>query len=116
MSESMNQEPAVKEPTTADVSEEYLAAFRKALRLTSKDLDEEIADLIRAAREDLALGGVLPERVRDEADPLIKRALTSYIKAEFGLDNDDADKYRAAYDRLKVSLALASDYVGGGEV
>lgn len=116
MSESMNQEPAVQEPTAADVSEEYLAAFRKALRLTSTDLDEEIADLIRAAREDLALGGVLPERARDEEDPLIKRALTSYIKAEFGLDNDDADKYRAAYDRLKVSLALASDYVGGGEV
>ena len=116
MSESTNQEPTVQKQTAADVSEEYLAAFRKALRLTSKDLDEEIADLIRAAREDLALGGVLPERTRDEEDPLIKRALTSYIKAEFGLDNDDADKYRAAYDRLKVSLALASDYVGGGEV
>lgn len=115
MSESTNQEPAVQEPTP-DVSEEYLAAFRKALRLTSTGLDDEIADLIRAAREDLALGGVLPERVRDEGDPLIKRALTSYIKAEFGLDNDDADKYRAAYDRLKVSLALASDYIGGGEV
>ena len=115
MSESTNQEPVVQEPV-ADISEEYLAAFRKALRITSKDFDGEIADLIRAAREDLALGGVLPERVRDEADPLIKRALTSYIKAEFGLDNDDADKYRAAYDRLKISLALASDYVGGGEV
>ena len=115
MSESMNQEPAVQEQTP-DVSEEYLAAFRKALRLTSKDLDEEIADLIRAAREDLAIGGVLLERARDEEDPLIKRAITSYIKAEFGLDNDDADKYRAAYDRLKVSLAMASDYVGGREV
>ena len=116
MSESTNQEPAVQEPAAADVSEEYLAAGRLSIRTKSTAFDGEIADLIRAAREDLALGGVLPERARDEADPLIKRAIMTYIKAEFGLDNDDADRYRAAYDRLKVALAMASDYVVGGEV
>jgi len=98
-----------------DISAEYLADLRRALRITSPDFDGEIADLIRAAREDLALGGVLPQRARDETDPLVKRAVASYVKAEFGLDNEDADKYRTAYHRLKVSLALASDYVGGGE-
>ena len=116
MSESANQEPAVQKPAAADVSEEYLAAGRLSIRTKSTAFDSEIVDLIRAAREDLALGGVLPERARDEADPLIKRAGMNYIKAEFGLDNDDADKYRAVYERLKVSLALSSDYVGGGEV
>lgn len=131
MSESTNQEPTVQEPiqpepvtpdpvepepAAADVSEEYLAAGRLSIRTKSKAFDPEIVDLIRAAREDLALGGVLPERARDEADPLIKRAVMTYIKAEFGLDNEDVDKYRAAYDRLKVSLALSSDYIGGGEV
>ena len=70
-------------------------------------------DLIRAAREDLALGGVLPERAQDEEDPLIKRAVMNYIKAEFGLDNEDAEKFRAVYERLKVSLTMSSDYVGG---
>lgn len=115
MSESTNQEPAVQEPA-ADISEEYLAAGRLSIRTKSTAFDGEIVDLIRAAREDLALGGVLPERARDEADPLIKRAIMNYLKAEFGLDNDDADKYRAAYERLKVSLAMSSDYVGSGEV
>lgn len=95
----------------AEVSPEYLAAFRQGLRISSEDFDGEIADLIRAAREDLALGGVLPRRAADEGDPLIKRAVMSYVKAEFGLDNGDADQYRAAYGRLKVSLAMASDYV-----
>ena len=108
-------DPVEEEPAAADVSEEYLAAGRLSIRTKSKAFDPEIVDLIRAAREDLALGGVLPERARDEADPLIKRAVMTYIKAEFGLDNEDVDKYRAAYDRLKVSLAMASDYVGGGE-
>lgn len=37
----------------------------------------------------------------------------NYIKAEFGLDNEDAEKFRAVYERLKVSLAMSSDYVGG---
>lgn len=131
MSESTNQEPTVQEPiepgtttpepvepepAAADVSAEYLAAGRLAVRTKSAAFDEEIADLIRAARKDLTLGGVLPERAQDEADPLIKRAVMTYLKAEFGLDNDDADKYRAAYISLKTSLAMSSDYVGGGEV
>lgn len=111
MSESANQESAAQGPVSADVSAEYLAAFRQALRITAEDFDGEITDLIRAAREDLGLGGVLPERAADETDPLVKRAVMSYVKAEFGLDNEDADKYRAAYDRLKVALALASDYI-----
>ena len=115
MSESTGRGPAAREPA-ADVSEEYLAAGRQAVRTKSTAFDGEIADLIRAAREDLVLAGVLPERTRDEEDPLIKRALASYVRAEFGLDNEDADQYRAAYQRLKVSLAMSSDYVGGGEV
>ena len=131
MSESTNREPAVQEPiepepaapdpveqepTAADISEEYLAAGRQAIRTKSKAFDGEIVDLIRAVRKDLENGGILPERAKDEADPLIKRAVMTYIKAEFGLDNEDVDKYRAAYKSLKVSLAMSSDYIGGGGV
>ena len=115
MSESTGRGPVAREPA-ADVSEEYLAAGRQAIRTKSTAFDGEIVDLIRAARADLALGDIRPERIMDEEDPLIKRAIMSYIKAEFGLDNEDADKYRAAYERLKVSLNMSSGYVGGGEV
>lgn len=99
----------------AAVSLEYLATFRQALRISAEVFDGEISDLIRAARKDLILGGVRPARAADEDDPLVRRAVATYVKAEFGMDNEDADKYRAAYDRLKVSLAMASDYVSGGE-
>ena len=40
------------------VSSEYVAAIRQRLRLTTDDFDNEITDLINAARADLALGGV----------------------------------------------------------
>ena len=49
MSENTNQGPAAQEPAP-DVSEEYLAAFRLYVRLTSTAFDGEIVDLIRAAR------------------------------------------------------------------
>lgn len=97
------------------ISESYLADFRGYLRITSKDFDGEIKDLINAARGDLVLGGVLPERVQDETDSLVKRAISNYVKAEFGLDNPDADRYRAAYASQKAALALASPYVEPGE-
>ena len=99
-----------------EISAGYLEVFRQSLRICSEDFDGEITDLILAARRDLVLGGVLPELAQNEEDPLIRRAVASYVKAEFGLDNEDADKYRAAYNRLKVSLALAADYICGGEV
>lgn len=44
------------------VSSEYIAAIRQRLRLTTDDFDNEITDLINAARADLALGGVVEEK------------------------------------------------------
>ncbi|NBH79157.1 DNA-packaging protein [Clostridiaceae bacterium] len=95
-------------------SEGYLAEMRDALRIAGTDFDGELASLIRAARCDLALCGVRPELVKDETDPLIKRAVTTYVKAEFGLDNADADKYRAAYGRMKIALGVAAAYIVEG--
>ena len=92
-------------------SQEYIIAIRRYLRITSDALDSEITDLINAAKEDLALGGVLNERINDETDALIKRAVATYVKAEFGLDNDDSEKFRASYDSLKVQLLLANTYI-----
>lgn len=94
------------------ISESYLDDFRRLLRLTATELDGEIKDLINAARDDLVLGGVLPERAQDEGDALVKRAISTYVKAEFGLDNDDAEKYRASYQRQKIALALSTGYIG----
>lgn len=94
-----------------EISEEYLAAFRGYLRITSTKLDGEIKDLINAARDDLVLGGVLPARASDEGDALIKKAIRAYVLADFGLDNEDSEKYRASYESLKVSLTLSTEYI-----
>lgn len=97
------------------ISDDYVAAFRGYLRIATDRLDGEIEDLIRAARDDLVLGGVLPAHATDESDPLIKRAVATYIKAEFGLDNDGAEQYRAAYGDLKKRLLLSDRYTKAEE-
>ncbi len=93
------------------VSSEYVAAIRQRLRLTTDDFDNEITDLINAARADLALGGVDEEKANDETDPLILKAVETYVKAEFGLDNDDAERYRASYKEQRNGLTLSDKYI-----
>ena len=95
----------------AEVSSEYLSDIRLRVRSSVDKLDGDIKDLILAARADLVRGGVLPARAADETDPLVKQAISTYVKAEFGLDNDDADKYRASFRNQKIALSMASEYI-----
>lgn len=92
------------------VSAEYLADARQRIRISSTASDGELTDLINAARDDLVLGGVLPVWTVDESDALIKKAIMTYIKAEYGLDNEDSEKYRDSYHKQKVALALSTKY------
>ena len=84
-----------------------LETVKVALRLSTTAFDTlEITPLISACKLDLKLAGV---NVVDEADPLIVRAVTLYIKGNFGYSND-SEKFQKAYEMLKNSLALAGDY------
>jgi uncharacterized phage protein (predicted DNA packaging) len=94
--------------------------IKTVLRISKSNdaFDTDIIDLIDAARDDLMLSGVSSEKVQKEidaynltdVDPLIKRAVTVYVKANFGWDNPDADRLQKSYDLLKMHLSLAGDY------
>lgn len=92
-----------------------LDKVKLALRVSATAFDEEISDLIAAAKADLRLVGVnVPEDEEGSpeeqaGDPLIERAIILYAKAEFGY-NSDRERYRNAYDYLKCALSLAGDY------
>jgi uncharacterized phage protein (predicted DNA packaging) len=81
-----------------------------ALRVSHTALNSEITDLIAAARQDLILAGVLPAKANSDSDALIKRAVTTYVKAHFGYDNPDHERLISAYTHLKMSLLLGDDY------
>jgi uncharacterized phage protein (predicted DNA packaging) len=81
-----------------------------ALRISSSAFDSEITDLIEAAKADLQLSGVKQEKADDDNDPLIKRAIIVYCKANFGYDNPEAERFQQSYDMLKQHLSLSYDY------
>ncbi len=96
-----------------DISEDLLSAARFAVLRGNRAtvFDEEIKELIIAARADLTGIGILPSKAYDDTDPLTRRAVILYVKAEFGLDNPDAQRYRESFDQIKRHLALSSDYI-----
>ena len=86
-----------------------LQKIKDALRVSGSDLDEEIQDLIHAAKADLRLSGI----TKNEDDPLIVRAITIYCKAHFGYEEPaQAELFMKSYNALKSHLALSQEYTG----
>ena len=89
-----------------------LEKVKKSLRKSGDHLDDEIIDLIDAAKCDLKLSGVHESKIVD-SDPLIIRAITTYCKANFGYDNNEADRFQKSYDMLKMHMTMSIDYTEG---
>ena len=91
-----------------------LADVKVALRISNTAYDTEITDLINAAKADLELSGINPDKILD-TDTLIKRVINTYVKANFGWNNPDADRLQKSYDLLKMHLSLSTEYMAGDE-
>ena len=87
--------------------------IKNSLRINGNDLDVEILDLIEAAKADLVLSGVHESKVQD-TDPLIRRAITVYCKANFGYEDPKlAERFQESYISLKHHLTLSVEYTVG---
>lgn len=80
-----------------------LTAAKLALRVTTTAYDSEITDLISAALLDLGIAGVIST---DTTDALIRRAVITYVRCNFGQPND-YDRLKASYDEQKAQLSMA---------
>ena len=83
-----------------------LDSVKLALRITNDAFDDEITDLINAALADLGIAGITN---LDEADALIKRAVITFCRVNFG-EPDDYDRMKASYDEQKAQLQTATGY------
>ena len=92
-----------------------LDACREALRIpaTCYDFDAEIEDLIEAARAAMRAGGVSDAKASDDSDSLVRLAVKVYCKANFGMDNPDAERFTQCFDDLLTMMRGSSEY--GGE-
>ena len=95
------------------ISPEFLVKAKGVLRITTNDpvINSEIETLIRACQRDLIRNGITPRLAYDLKDSLIEMAVLLYLKAEFGLDNKNYDKFRASYEELRTELSLTDDYI-----
>ena len=83
-----------------------LEAVKLALRITTSAFDSELNDLIAAGLIDLKQAGVTNH---DTEDPMIRRAVITFCKLNFG-SPDDYDRLKKAYDEQKAQLGMASGY------
>lgn len=83
-----------------------LAAVRKALRVTTDAFDDELAELIEAGQADIRLAGVVN---LDTDDPLVRRAVITYCRLNFG-QPDDYDRLKASYNEQKAQMGMATGY------
>lgn len=101
------------------------------LRVGHDATDSEINDLIAAAVFDMENKGVSPswlgtdamgvdfraENIDEENLPVIvKRAIITYAKANYGYDNDEAKRFSDSYDSMVCSLLngrMNAVYEGG---
>ena len=83
-----------------------LEAVKLALRIVTAAFDSELNDLIAAALIDLKQAGISNT---DQADPMIRRAIVTFCKLNFG-QPDDYDRLKRSYDEQKAQLGMATGY------
>lgn len=88
---------------------QMIGKVRNALRIstiTNDALNQELEDLIEAAKLDLGIAGVvIPETI----DALVAKAIITYCKMSFGLP-EDYDRLKRSYDEQKAQLRTATGY------
>lgn len=85
-----------------------LVKVKLALRITTSEFDEELADLIAAALIDLGIGGADGANV-ELTDALALRAVITYCKMHFG-EPDEFDRLKLSYDEQKAQMSMATGY------
>ena len=90
-----------------------------AVRVVSSAYDTELTDLIKAALKDMGITDIKTAMlVETNPDPLIKRAVITYCKINFGyaqLHEDQYDRLKAAYDEQKAQMLMSSGYTDWGD-
>ena len=82
---------------------------RNALRISVTDnqaINDELNDLIDAAKLDLGIAGVV---VPQTDDKIVTKAIITYCKLSFGLP-EDYDRLKRSYDEQKAQLSNETGY------
>ena len=90
-----------------------LELVKMALRITTDAFDDELTQLISSAVIDLGFGGMVDTITVQNADSVVKQAIITYCKMNFGLP-EDYDRLKRSYDEQKAQLGTATNYTDWG--
>ena len=94
------------------VTQELLEAAKLRVRKTRSDaLDEDIKQLCEVAIADLKRIGVSDNYLSDCTNPLIRGAVLTYVKANYGRPTD-SEKLMLAYDMFLTKIKGSRRYYG----
>lgn len=83
-----------------------LEKVKLALRIVTNAFDNELNDLIDAAKLDLGVAGVI---VPSPIDALVNQAIITYCKMHFG-QPDEYDRLKRSYDEQKAQLVTCTGF------
>ena len=88
-----------------------------ACRVTSTAYDTELTDLINAGLADLGITDIDNNLLGTTGImPLVKRAVLTYCKMNFGTIEDSVyDRLKASYDEQKSQMLMSSSYTDWGD-
>ena len=96
-----------------------LSKTKAAMRITSGIFDEELQDLILAAKDDLRVAGVTGSDVEngkiETEDPLIRRAVITYCKMHWPGFSAQHDALKKIYDEQKAQLSMHTGTTNWGD-
>lgn len=88
-------------------------------RVTSSAYDTELADLILAGFADIGITDVKASMLveSDSLNPLVKRAVLTYCRMNFGeVEDGFYDRLKASYDEQKSQMLMSSTFTDWGVV
>lgn len=87
------------------VSETYLEKVRFAVRRnSSKQINEELTDIVEQCRADLIRMGVAKSVAEDEENTLVLGCQRAFARWQFGINGDDAERNREDYKLMANDL------------
>ena len=89
-----------------------------ACRVASTAFDNELTDLISSALADMGITDINAELlVEENPEPLIKQAVITYCRMNFGFQSDTYyARLKASYDEQKAQLLMSSTYTDWGDL
>nr|DAN88885.1 MAG TPA: tail connector protein [Caudoviricetes sp.]DAZ50285.1 MAG TPA: tail connector protein [Caudoviricetes sp.] len=90
-----------------------LVAVKKSLRISADIFDDDLTELIEAAKNDLKMRGV--DNIGEDA-PLVRQAVKLYCRGNFANgDVKERELYQSRYLDLAGAMSLCGFYEGGDE-